>query len=95
MLESMQNLAQNLSDASSQKAAFTFLGRCVSVWGQSVSNGTGDTQSPGLPGFERFVYERLVPAAFGVLSAPQFNLKDPQMLAVSARTMILDFFLKL
>ncbi|KAI6099576.1 hypothetical protein F5141DRAFT_963807, partial [Pisolithus sp. B1] len=35
-----------------------------------------------LPGFERFVYERLVPTAFAVLSSPQFNPKDGQMLMV-------------
>ena len=89
MLESMQSLAENLLDTSSQRAAFIFLGRCVSVWGQLAPaqpqlNGNRMDQSHGLPGFERFVYERLVPAAFGVLSSPQFNLKDPQMVAVSA-----------
>jgi len=88
MLESMQSLAENLSDPSSQKAAFTFLSRCVGVWGQlapnqTAPNGDGTNQSHGLPGFERFVYERLVPAAFRVLSAPQCNLKDPQVLVVS------------
>lgn len=86
MLESMQSLAENLADPSSQRAAFTFLGRCVSIWGQlgpagDASNGNGESSS--LPGFERFVYERLVPVAFGVLSSPQFTLKDPQMMAVS------------
>jgi exportin-T len=90
MLESMQSLAENLSDPSSQKAAFTFFSRCVSVWGQlapaqTAPNGDGMNQSHGLPGFERFVYERLVPVAFRVLSAPQFNLKDPQMLVVSVK----------
>ncbi|EGN99272.1 hypothetical protein SERLA73DRAFT_54418 [Serpula lacrymans var. lacrymans S7.3] len=78
LLESMQHLAEDISDSSSQKAAFAFLGRCVSVWcqldpEQSVPN------EEGLPGFERFVYERLVPAAFRVLSSPQFNPKDGQM----------------
>jgi exportin-T len=85
MLESMQGLAENFSDPSGQKAAFIFLGRCVSVWGQpglaqGAPNGDG---SHGLPGFERFVYERLVPAAFRVLSSPQCNIKDPQILTVS------------
>ncbi|KAF7968962.1 hypothetical protein HWV62_28753 [Athelia sp. TMB] len=88
LLQSMQSLSQNTTDPNSQKAAFIFLSRCVSVWAQpaadqSMPNGSATTQSPGLPGFERFVYERLVPAAFGVLSAPGFNLKDPQILAVA------------
>lgn len=90
MLESMQSLAENLSDPSSQRAAFTFLSRCVLVWGQlgpdqtTPAKGKEVIQSHGLPGFERFVYERLIPGVFGVLSSPQFNLRDPQMLSVSA-----------
>jgi len=87
LLESMQSLAENVSDPVSQRAAFTFLGRCVSIWGQvgpaqAGPNGNTLTQSRGVPGFERFVYERLIPAAFRVLSSPQFNLKDGQMLVV-------------
>ena len=81
----MQSLAENVSDPVSQRAAFTFLGRCVSIWGQvqpATPDGNDLTQSRGVPGFERFVYERLVPAAFSVLSSPLFNLKDGQMLVV-------------
>ncbi|KAI0766752.1 armadillo-type protein [Irpex lacteus] len=40
------------------------------------------SQSSAIPGFERFVYERLIPAAFSVLASPQFNIKDGQMLVV-------------
>jgi len=36
-----------------------------------------------LPGFERFIYERLVPTAFHVPSLPNFNLKDGQVTVVS------------
>lgn len=84
----MQSLAEDVSDPVCQRAAFTFLGRCVGIWGQvepfsAELNGNALTQSRGVPGFERFVYERLVPAAFIVLSSPQFNLKDGQMLVVS------------
>lgn len=87
----MQNLAENISDSSSQRAAFTFLGRCVSIWGSTETtapNSKGVQEPIGLPGFERFVYERLVPAAFRVLSSPEFNLKDGQALAVSDITAI-------
>lgn len=88
----MQSLAENVSDPVSQRAAFTFLGRCVSIWGQvepaqAEPNNNALTQSRGVPGFERFVYERLVPAAFRVLSSSQFNLKDGQMLVVSVECM--------
>ncbi|KAI0690003.1 ARM repeat-containing protein [Cytidiella melzeri] len=83
LLGSMQQLAEDVSDPSSEKAAFQFLGRCVTVWApppkQVMTNGSQDS---GIPGFERFIYERLIPAAFSVLSSPQFNIKDGQMLVV-------------
>ncbi|OBZ72293.1 Exportin-T [Grifola frondosa] len=81
LLENMQHLAEDVSDPSSQKAAFSFLGRCVNVWGQSTTNGNSPIPQ-GLPGFERFIYERLIPAAFSVFSSPRFNIKDGQMLVV-------------
>lgn len=75
----MQAVAADLADITSEKAAFQFLGRCVTTWAQpAVPNGNAQGQPQGLPGFERFVYERLVPSAFGVLSSPQFNIKDGQ-----------------
>lgn len=79
----MQRLAGDISDPSSQKASLQFLGRCVTTWAQpqdALPNGNGVSQ--GLPGFEHFLYERLVPSAFAVLSSPQFNIKDGQMLTV-------------
>ncbi|TBU33297.1 ARM repeat-containing protein [Dichomitus squalens] len=79
LLESMLRLAEDPSDPVSEKAAFQFLGRCVSVWAEPP-------KAPGaqqiLPGFERFVYERMVPSAFAVLSLPQFNIKDGQIVVV-------------
>lgn len=88
LLESMEQLATDLSDPGSAKAAFTFLGRCVSVWGRRpeeiAANGNGNALAgaQSLPGFERFIYEQLVPLAFKVLSLPNFNIKDGQMLMV-------------
>ncbi|KAI0077912.1 ARM repeat-containing protein [Panus rudis PR-1116 ss-1] len=82
LLAHMQQFAEDLSDPLSQRAAYQFLGRCIAVWlTPLVSNGIDEAQQ-GIPGFERFVYERLVPSAFGVLSSPQFNIKDGQMLVV-------------
>jgi exportin-T len=76
----MSRLAEDISDSSSQKSAFAFLSRCVQVWCQPATAADGQVQ--GVPGFERFVYERLVPTAFVVLSSPQFNIKDGQMMVV-------------
>jgi exportin-T len=88
LLETMQRLAEDVTDPPSERAAFTFLGRCVNVWGQpdttpSTVNGNAQAESRGLPGFEHFIYDRLIPSAFRVPSLPQFNLKDGQMLVVS------------
>lgn len=82
----MQGLAENVLDPGSEKVALTFLNRCVSVWGQPVSVSSeknGHEADGGLPGFERFIYERLIPIAFRVPSLPNFNLKDAQMTVVS------------
>ncbi|KAF9468102.1 armadillo-type protein [Collybia nuda] len=80
LIESMQRLAEDVTDPPSQKVAFTFLNRCVSTWGQPSND--GQTAQDGLPGFERFIYEQLVPTAFRVPSLPEFNLKDGQMMVV-------------
>ncbi|KAH9002895.1 ARM repeat-containing protein [Lactarius hatsudake] len=85
LLQSMLQLAGDVSDPQSQKAAFTFLSKSVGVWGQPLSDGaTGEIEpgSQGVPGFERFIYESVVPTAFAVLSLPELNIKDGQVLVV-------------
>ena len=79
----MLQLAGDVSDPQSQKAAFTFLSKSVGVWGQ-LDGATGEIEpgSQGIPGFERFVYENVVPTAFAVLSLPELNIKDGQVLVV-------------
>lgn len=78
----MQRLAEDISDPASEKTAIVFLNRCVTVWGQPSSSENGQETGHGLPGFERFIYERLVQTCFHVPSLPQFNLKDGQMMVV-------------
>jgi len=83
----MLRLVEDVSDTGSQKAALSFFTRCVAVWGQPLTPPSagpdGQVQeSTGLPGFERFIYEQLVPTAFAVPSLPEFNLKDGQMVVV-------------
>ena len=73
----MQSLAEDVTDTQSQKAAVVFLRHCVNAWGRA-EEGPGT----GLPGFERFIYERLVPTAFRVPWLPQFNPKDGQAIVV-------------
>ncbi|XP_006459374.1 hypothetical protein AGABI2DRAFT_201553 [Agaricus bisporus var. bisporus H97] len=82
LMESMLGQAEDLLDASSQKAAFAFFNKCVGVWGKPVGEGGGggsDVDREGLPGFDRFIYERIIPLAFRVASSPNFNLKDGQV----------------
>ncbi|KAH9928319.1 armadillo-type protein [Fomitopsis serialis] len=80
LLATMRQIVEDVSDPASQKAALTFFGRSVAVWAQPAVN--GDAQTQALPGFERFIYETVIPTAFAVLSLPQFNIRDGQMLTV-------------
>ncbi|TFK28112.1 KapM protein [Coprinopsis marcescibilis] len=82
LLGSMLRLLEDVSDPPSQKASLAFFSRCVTVWGQPPGSPT-TAETPGsLPGFDRFIYEQLVPTAFNVLSLPNFNPKDGQMMVV-------------
>ena len=80
LLESMLGIAEDASEPSSQKAAFVFFTKCVTCWGQPITENAPDQE--GLPGFDRFIYERIVPLAFRVPSSPNFNLKDGQVIVV-------------
>lgn len=82
LFTNVQRFAEDLTDTSSQRSAFQFFSRSVNVWVAPIEP-NGNAQVSGIPGFERFAYERLVPTAFSVLSSSQFNLKDGQMLVVS------------
>ena len=78
LLEMMESVVVDLTDPPGQRSALQFLARCVNVW--AVPSLDGGPQA--LPGFERFIYERLVPATFRVLSLPEFNTKDGQVMMV-------------
>ncbi|KAK7033114.1 Exportin-T [Favolaschia claudopus] len=77
LMESMLTMAGDLSDPTCQKAALGFLNRSITTWGQPASSvGNGDTEPKGIPGFEQYIYERIVPNVFRVPSLAEFNLKD-------------------
>ncbi len=76
----MLRLAEDTSDPPSQKAAFVFFTKCVTSWGKPIVENSSDQE--GLQGFDRFIYERIVPLVFGVASSPNFNLKDGQVMVV-------------
>jgi exportin-T len=79
LLGMMERSVVDLTDPAGQRSALQFLARCVNVWAVASPDGTPQA----LPGFEGFIYERLVPATFRVLSLPEFNTKDGQILLVS------------
>lgn len=87
-MDMMQRFVEDVSDPANQKVAIIFFSRCVTVWGQSLPESPGSAsnghhgQSQDLPGFERFIYERLIPTAFLVPAQPNFNPKDGQMIVV-------------
>ncbi|KAL6302369.1 ARM repeat-containing protein [Sparassis latifolia] len=78
LLADMQRLTEDMADPGGEKAAFIFLGRCVTAWTQRITDGDSQIPLPALPGFERFIYERLIPTAFAILSSPRFDVKDGQ-----------------
>lgn len=89
LISSIQQVAEDISEPGSQKAALLFLTRCVAAYGQLATGGSAQnigTQQPsaGLPGFERIIYEQLVPTVFRVPASPDINLKDGQVTVVRA-----------
>ncbi|KAF5382216.1 hypothetical protein D9615_004331 [Tricholomella constricta] len=82
LIDSIRCQAEDVSDPPSQKVALTFLNKGVCVWGQPSRDDAQSEAARGLPGFERFIYERLVPTAFRVPSSKDFNIKDGQMMVV-------------
>jgi len=79
--------AQDLDDLASAKAAINFLQRCVDAWGGNgvaapAVNGNGIAHHTHVVGFERFIYERVVPLVFQIPSHPSCNPKDGQTLVM-------------
>ncbi len=87
----MLQLSGDGSDTQSQRAAFAFLSKSVTVWGQpsDAANGEVVPGSQGVPGFECFVYENVVPTSFAVLSLPDLNIKDGQVIVVRVTALLL------
>lgn len=78
MMENTLRFVEDHSDPLVQKAALMFLNRAVSVWVRPVSttaNGQG-SEDTSVPGFERFMYESILPSVFTIPSAPGLNPKD-------------------
>ncbi|KAJ7104182.1 armadillo-type protein [Mycena belliarum] len=79
LMEAMLGIAGDISDPPSEKAALVFLSRAIAIWGQPAMSASSGN---GLPGFERYIYERIVVTVFRIPSLPEFNLKDPGLTPV-------------
>lgn len=81
-----------MSDPASAKLALSFLGRSAVAFAQAP-DAPGAQPKPNtpvvpvqvnvVPGYQSFIYERLVPLAFTIPASPSFNIKDGQVLTVS------------
>ncbi|KAJ7637739.1 armadillo-type protein [Mycena polygramma] len=68
LMGSVLGIAGDLSDPPCQKAALVFLNRSITIWAQPTASASNDgTEQKGLPGFEQYIYERIVPTVFRVL----------------------------
>ena len=91
-------MSLDLSDTSSQKTALTFISKVTSIFGAVAGvpaptlNGQPPPPPEPVPGFERFLFESVIPVLFKVPSLPEFNTKDGQAMLVS-HTFSLSFLL--
>ena len=92
----MLGIANDCSDAPSQKVAWTLLARFTTHFGKTPAQfeATGAERSAAnlpaeeyhpIPGYEGFIYEHLIPLAFALPNQSGFNIKDGQALAVSVK----------
>lgn len=86
-------IAGDFSDPPSQKVAWTVLARFTTHFGKTPAQFEASAaeraaaQLPPeeyhpFPGYEGFIYDRLIPLAFELPNQPGFNIKDGQSLQV-------------
>ncbi|EJU04760.1 Xpo1-domain-containing protein [Dacryopinax primogenitus] len=95
----LMRLAEIPSEPQAQKLAFIILSKAVAAWGvnpalpstngTSTPNGTnGIVRAPPstqpIPGFDRFIYDQLIPLAFRVPLNPDLRFKDAETTLVLA-----------
>jgi len=87
-------VAGDSSDPPSQRVAWTLLARFTTHFGRTAEvqaeiaakelaeNRVSGEEIHTIPGFEMFIYDRLIPLSFELPNRPAFNLKDAQTLQV-------------
>lgn len=90
------SIATDFSDPPSQKSAWTLLARFTTHFGKTPAQfeitaaERAAAELPPeefnpIPGYEGFIYDRLIPLAFELPNQPDFNVKDGQSLQVCQR----------
>ncbi|KAF7327748.1 Exportin-T [Mycena kentingensis (nom. inval.)] len=78
LMANMLQIGSDLSDPVCQRGALQFIVRTISIWGlPTTSDGSGPSATKGLPGFEEYIYKRILPAVFQIPSLADFSLKEP------------------
>ncbi|KAG8733054.1 pre-tRNA nuclear export protein [Ceratobasidium sp. 423] len=86
LVQSIASIAEDLSDPASARLALTFLARSTVAFAQAADApgaSAPSAQLDAVPGYQTFIYERLVPLAFGIPASPSFNIKDGQSLSAT------------
>ncbi|KAF8753377.1 ARM repeat-containing protein [Rhizoctonia solani] len=86
IVQNIASIAEDLTDPGSSRLALTFLAKSTVAFAQAPSAPGASAPSVKLdavPGYQTFVYERLVPIAFGIPASPSFNIKDGQSLSAT------------
>jgi exportin-T len=93
LVQSIATIAEDMSDPTSSRVALSFLARSTVAFAQAP-DAPGAQSNPNassapiqldvVPGYQTFIYERLVPLVFNIPASPSFNIKDGQSLSVSA-----------
>ncbi|KAG8712895.1 pre-tRNA nuclear export protein [Ceratobasidium sp. 395] len=91
-VQSIATLAEDVTDPGSVKLALAFLAKSATAFAQAP-NAPGAQPKPNapaatiqfdvVPGYQSFMYERLVPLAFSIPANPSFNVKDGQTLSAT------------
>lgn len=97
ILNNVIGFASTSSDPICQRLAFGILAKAITAWATNpgavavpvaANNGPGGVPplvptTQVIPGFEGFIYDRLIPLAFEIPTNPTFKIKDGQAQLVS------------
>ncbi|CAE6379710.1 unnamed protein product [Rhizoctonia solani] len=86
LVQNIASIAEDISDPGSSRLALTFLAKSTVAFAQAGSAPGASAPSvklDAIPGYQTFIYERLVPLAFGIPASPSFNIKDGQSLSAT------------